>query len=403
MNKLSIIDLEKNNLGISENKSYVYYLNAGVIKQKNCKRIYLKSKKSTDQLKLTLSNSLWKQYGKLLPLDLEIFNLRNDKNLYISKIINILKLKKILKKNNFSKINLITDNEDTASIFRSFNKKIKIQKIQSRKKKFQFNHYISIIKFYIKSLILCIFIKLNSQKKLISNLNKRKKDIFLTIYPNFFKKKKETFFNTYRQTNKSSYLNLLITDETHMNFSLVELFKIYFSTKKEILHLESYLNIQSVLKSFIDAVKFFNIYKKIMSKKFIINNVDFSFFFKKSLEISLINRSKLFLYSSAIKKFYELSKFENIHLYLFEYNFGFFLTNEFRKYNSEITGYQHGVFSKNLMWLDVISKQKKFFLPDLIISNHFRSYNLYKKKLTINSENISLNQRQVSQLSKKLS
>lgn len=44
-------------------------------------------------------------------------------------------------------------------------------------------------------------------------------------------------------------------------------------------------------------------------------------------------------------------------------------------------GYQHGFFSKYLLWLKIINKdnEKKTFLPDKIICNQKDSYNIYKK------------------------
>ena len=40
---------------------------------------------------------------------------------------------------------------------------------------------------------------------------------------------------------------------------------------------------------------------------------------------------------------------------MFEYNFGFFLTNLLKNNfeNTQLIGYQHGIFSDNLMWLDI--------------------------------------------------
>ena len=41
---------------------------------------------------------------------------------------------------------------------------------------------------------------------------------------------------------------------------------------------------------------------------------------------SLINRAKLEIYTDAIPRFLKTCKIKKINLYLFEYNFGFFLT-----------------------------------------------------------------------------
>ena len=53
-----------------------------------------------------------------------------------------------------------------------------------------------------------------------------------------------------------------------------------------------------------------------------------------------------------------LRKFDikTIHMYLFEYSFGFYLINKIKSFSKQIKiiGYQHGIFSENLMWFDVL-------------------------------------------------
>ena len=50
-------------------------------------------------------------------------------------------------------------------------------------------------------------------------------------------------------------------------------------------------------------------------------------------------------------------------MYLFEYSFGFYFINKIRKFSKQIkiNGYQHGIFSENLLWLDILrlTKNKK--------------------------------------------
>ena len=56
---------------------------------------------------------------------------------------------------------------------------------------------------------------------------------------------------------------------------------------------------------------------------------------------------------------------------MFEYNFGFFLSNNIKRSLSSIklVGYQHGIFSEKLMWLDLFKKNNKNLLifPDNIV------------------------------------
>ena len=50
-------------------------------------------------------------------------------------------------------------------------------------------------------------------------------------------------------------------------------------------------------------------------------------------------------------------------MYLFEYSFGFYFINKIRNFSKQIkiNGYQHGIFSENLLWLDILrlTKNKK--------------------------------------------
>ena len=65
-------------------------------------------------------------------------------------------------------------------------------------------------------------------------------------------------------------------------------------------------------------------------RKLIIDDCDFSEFFKNYINKSLVNRFKLEIYE---KSNYQNQKFPNIknfHYYMFEYSFGFFLTRLFK-------------------------------------------------------------------------
>ena len=70
---------------------------------------------------------------------------------------------------------------------------------------------------------------------------------------------------------------------------------------------------------------------------------------------------------------------------MFEYNFGFYLKNQIQKNNSKVKyiGYQHGIFSKNLMWIDYLIHLNKVhkYIPDNIISTNIFSNKDYKKLL----------------------
>ena len=87
------------------------------------------------------------------------------------------------------------------------------------------------------------------------------------------------------------------------------------------------------------------------------------------------------IYNKSLKRFIDYYKLKEFHIYLFEYNFGFYLLRRFNEKKIKIIGYQHGIFDKNLMWLDVLNlKEDRIFSPEKIISNYLPSLKLYKTK-----------------------
>ena len=65
---------------------------------------------------------------------------------------------------------------------------------------------------------------------------------------------------------------------------------------------------------------------------------------------------------------------------MFEYGFGYFLKNTLSR-KIFFTGYQHGYYSDKVMWFDQLFyyKNKKNFLPNLIVCKNKWSFNSYKK------------------------
>ena len=64
---------------------------------------------------------------------------------------------------------------------------------------------------------------------------------------------------------------------------------------------------------------------------------------------------------------------------MFEYSFGFFLARLFKKNfkKTKLIGYQHGIFSDNIMWLDIIKTDKRY-LPNKILA--LNKFSLKKKE-----------------------
>jgi hypothetical protein len=384
---LIIIHTKKNLIIDQQNVSYINIGN-GTVSIENSKKIILSKYREVNYLKY--KNLLIKELSKKLintekkiPFisELEIFNLRNDKNTNIDLILNILIIKEIIRKNKFKKISVITDNKLIKDLFKQVSPKIKIVYKGSN---FLIPNLIllKIIKFYFKAFFVICYAKIINKKKVKS---KKFSEACLSIYPIFYKKK-EIFFND----KKKIKLNFLLTDETHLNFSFIKIIQIITQTKnKDLIHIENFVTFKSFFKSFMKAIFYYFLSLRV-NFKLNINNLNLSSFYEEYFFTSLINRSKLNIYEDSIILAFKKFEIKIFSLYLFEYNFGFFLINLIKKkiVGIKIIGHQHGIFSDQLLWLDLIlkNKNKYNYLPDEIISFNLQSYKDYKKQ--INSKKI---------------
>ncbi|WP_075483185.1 hypothetical protein [Candidatus Pelagibacter communis] len=384
--KLIIVDLNED---INQKKSDCSYINlsSGSIEFKNSKQILLKEyqKKYYHYFKKIFQQNLKNKLDPNNPIlaETEIFNLRNDKISFFDKIINILMINdKIIRSND--DVLVITDSYFTFKIFNDAN--FKVDYIRKKKR----NHFLAffqILRFYLKAFFVVIFLKFKKREKRTNT-----KNLYFSIYPNFYNGKKENFFDK----NKDLKLNFLLTDESHVNLSLKQIFNSCFMNLKleNSTNMEEYISLFDILKLIILLP--FNFYNKFinLNKKFEINGLNFSSFYKYYLNASLINRLKLEIYNKSFSRFFrKFEKIKSFHYYLFEYSFGFYLTNKIKNTNKKIKliGYQHGIFSDNLMWLDLVKffKKKSQYLPDLIVSLNNTCAIDYKKKLDTNKIKIN--------------
>ncbi len=195
--KLLIIHNKRN----TQIKEQLYYINigSGFVENLNAKKISLKKFRDSFYIrnKNLLINKLASKVSeaqKFFPniFELEIFNLRNDKNLDIDLILNILIIGDIIKKYKFTEIEILTDNFNVKEIFEKSFKKVKINYNKEKNPKKNLI-LLKVIKFYLKTLIILCYIKcfsfINSKKSLKSD------DACLSLRPIFYKKDKENFFN----------------------------------------------------------------------------------------------------------------------------------------------------------------------------------------------------------------
>ena len=399
--RLVIVDLENDKKIDYNNVNYVL-LNKGKIFFKDSKRIFLSNlrNKSFETLKKRLIKKLILKVNKgtntvnFFP-ELDFFNIRNDRDKSIDLILNLLILKQFIKKNKFTSIDVVTDNELTKDFF--LNKKNNIIfKNSSILKKYSF-YKLKILKFYIKSLFIILISKLFGKRKNSNN------EACITFYPFFFKNGKDTFF----EKEKSLKINFLLADETQLNYSFFDIFNLLINNKtNNLVNIESYISVFDIINSYLKSFYYLRLVKK-NNFDFTIGNYNFKKFYKEKIFSSLLNRSKLLLYDNAIKKCIDANKVKKINLYLFEYNFGFYFIKNVRKncQNIEISGYQHGIFYKNLLWFEIISKIKllKDYQPNKVISFNKNIINDYKSFYKKNNKiKYIIREKKVSEVSKKI-
>lgn len=401
--KIYIIDLEQNHPEILLKDCSVIFINSGEISLKKTKIIKLENINKKYKSKKIFTNFIRKKFYEkkdFFHKEMEICNLRNDKNLGISKIINFIGIKEFLLKNKEYSLHLISDNQDTIQLVKNFSKKnIKneFNKKIINKKTFK-NFYISYLKFFFKSFFILLILKIFKQNHLKKKLIFEKKEWCLSLFPNFYKSSKENFFGS--NYNK---LNFLISDETHLNHSMTKILQIYFANKNKIINIESFLEFKDLINYFKKIFSTKKILKKSLDKSCVINGIDFSTYLHDLIVNSFLNRSKLSIYDKAIEKFIEFYKINFFHIYLFEYNFGFYLTRLFKQKGKNIIGYQHGIFGKNLLWVDLITSQNdKIYYPNILVSNNPSSLKEYKKKFKYKNIKFLLKKRKISELSKQI-
>ena len=155
----------------------------------------------------------------------------------------------------------------------------------------------------------------------------------------------------------------MLTDETHLNHNIFEIVKIIKNQKfKNVINIESFISIKYLIILIIKTL-FLKTEYKFNFENFKINGLSFRKDIQFFYLISYLNRLKLDIYNQGISLFLKKFSIKIIHMYLFEYSFGFYLINKIKNFSKQIkiNGYQHGVFSENLMWFDILRliKNKK--------------------------------------------
>ena len=384
--ELTILDLSKDyNFLIKD--SDIYQLSFGITKIQNSKllnvnfftdRSYSEFTNKLNQQLIHLYNYLNKNNSNIDLNLLEIFNQRNDKTNFFNKLYFFLQIKKkIFKK--YKSIKIISDDQNFIEIYNSINtKNIKVVDLSAKPLKFYNLFYFkSILLFFTKTFLFLVFINLFYSKKKINS--QKTSECCLSIFPIFFKKNNNSFYK-----KKLLNLNFQITDETHLGNSLIKNIKLFDKVNniKNTISVEKYITFSSFLLSILISIKNFVFVNKIQKYNFIFENLNISNVIHELFIYSLININKLTIYNSAIKRILKDLSAKKFHYFMFEYNFGYYLTSLIKKNfsNIKLIGYQHGIYSERLMWQNFIkTKKNSFYSPNEIFANFKQSFVVYKK------------------------
>lgn len=400
--KLVILDLLSNKK-IYRDNCHILRLDKGLIELNNTKDItfILDTKKKNDQvISKKILSYLFKFKNLFEGNDIfksEIANYRNDKIEIFNKINNILKIKeKNLNQKYF--IEIITDKFNEEIIYSQFLQNYKLIDL-SIKKKLQphIKFFLSRTNFFLKILFINLYLKFFTDKKNPS------KYLGLSIFPLFTKNYQ---INLYKN-NRLTYLNFLFTDETHIKKNVFELIEIIqkLKIKKNFYLIERDIKILDIFKVYFISLKYLFYLNKILKTKLIIHNINFGHLVNDYFLNSILNLSKLDNYKNCLRNFFKQNIYlKEFHYFLFEYNFGFFLSELIKKNNEKIKlyGYQHGIFDDDNKWLNIISKLsfKKNFFPDTIFykfkaskksyAKKFKRKLIFNKKFSFDTQNISV-------------
>jgi len=225
-------------------------------------------------------------------------------------------------------------------------------------------------------LIFACFIKIFLREK---KIEKQFSEGCLTLYPLFFKKNKNLFYS-----KKLLNLNFQITDETHLSNTLLKNLNLAIKVDKieNTILVEKYIRIGWIIKSFFIGLKNIKLIHESEKFKFEIDGINFSFLFRNLFLISLLNLNKLSIYEGALSKILTVFKLKKFHYFLFEYNFGYYLSNIIKKISpsTKQIGYQHGIYSERLMWQNFSQKIKLTdYFPNEIICKYKYSLDSYIK------------------------
>ena len=323
LNKMSkknllIIDLNQNYDLYESNLNYIN-LNRGLVKLNNCKQIKLKNFKNLKGkfYKIILKNFkdfiLKSRENKSFLIELEIFNLRNDRYNFVDRIINILIVKEIILKNKIKKLKIISDNSSTLRMFDKMNLNVEKKDLSRDKMDLLFSKF-RIIKFYIKTIIFLIFTRYNKEN---FKSKKTNKNFFLSIFPNKFSYGKKNIYD-----GKNNIYNFTLSDETHLNLNLLKSIQIQKTTNnRNIINIEQFITLSEIFNLIIKKIFKSKKFQDFNSNKFIINKINFNYEINNILIKSYINRSKLEIYKKAIPRFLTKYSVLYINLYLFEYSF----------------------------------------------------------------------------------
>ena len=143
---------------------------------------------------------------------------------------------------------------------------------------------------------------------------------------------------------------------------------------KDLVIVEKFISLKDLMIKFFRINSLINEIKKIDEEKIFYNKIDISNIINDYTKISIFNSFKFEIYENSLFEPFLKYQIKKFHYYMFEYNFGFFLSTYLKKkFNKmDLIGYQHGIFSEQLMWMHLFQKRetKRLLSPKKIVAKY---------------------------------
>jgi hypothetical protein len=387
-----------------DSSSYIYFTNIGNIFKNGCS---IQDMERVNDIALEYRDE-YVEYinsinSKFLDLDLvydekismffftDLFNKRTEIFDTFVSICHLLYLKERVSTGlNIDKIFIFDCTDMFAQALKStFPDKIIVEKGVQKNKSNIKNFYLMQLKFFIKTAIQVLLIKIFfKENHSVRNINR----LFLSRYPLHFDKNftEEKYGDMVSKTDW--YLISMITDGMHQNHTLTTILKSIkeLKSKKQFILLDNFLTIKDVVNGLLQSYRLGTRKKLLIKQKYSFKDIDVSKYIYYEIQQSFLRLPRLFIYRNALIRTFSNKNVKKFIFYLHEYSYGRYFNYIIANYAKEVEriGFQHGPASRRkVLYYLGVNKAKKGIttwrnqlpLPNKILAEDELSVDVYRE------------------------